>query len=406
MCKNNLRLDILLFGFLLTFTSSFGQTFFISLFSAPIRESLSLSNFELSAVYSIATLLSAATLPWTGLAIDSMRLQNVTALSLLGLLIGAVAFSFAQTHIAILFIALFCLRQFGQGMLTLISATTMSRGFQGKRGRALSLSTLGHPIGEAIFPSIAVAALLTYGIQKSWLLIAVCLVALSTVIVFVAYRTTTTRKPDKVNVNNKKDRHKPWSRREVLRDGFFWMLLPMLTTVPFVITGLFFHQTVIAESKQWSAPLFAASFSVYAFTQVAGSLVTGALVDRWNARRLLRFTLFPLLFACMMLATSNTTVALWLFMGLAGLSTGAMFPSTMAALTEIYGVRNIGSIKSVVASAMVFSTAISPPIIGWFLDHNTNINSVVACLGIGVVISLAIGNLSLMLINQRQACQA
>ena len=48
-----------MFGFLMTFFSSPGQTYFVSLFSAQIREDLALTDGGFAAVYSAATLARA-----------------------------------------------------------------------------------------------------------------------------------------------------------------------------------------------------------------------------------------------------------------------------------------------------------------------------------------------------------
>lgn len=403
MHKDSLHLSTILFGFILTFTSSFGQTFFISLFSWPIRESLSLTNFEFSALYSAATLLSAFALSMTGPMIDSLRLSTVTGITLLGLFSGVVAFSFAEIHITILFVALFCLRQFGQGLLTLISSATISRGFQGARGRAISISTLGHPIGEAILPSIAVILLAHYGLQQTWLIIACSLAILSLLIILISKRISSNREHTEQSsaAFTAPQTNNNWTRKEVLADSNFWLLLPMLNTVPFIITALFFHQTSIAQDKQWSVELFAASFSFYALAQVTGSLLSGALIDRWNARIVIRFTLIPLVLACLVLSISNASYALWVFMGLAGLSAGAMFPASIASLSETYGVRHIASIKSSVVTVLVLSTAISPPLIGWMLDQQVSVNTVARYLCAGAMVTVALGNASITRINKR-----
>ncbi len=50
---------LLLFGFLMTFSSSLGQTYFIGLFGGHIRLDLDLSHGAFGAIYSAATLVSA-----------------------------------------------------------------------------------------------------------------------------------------------------------------------------------------------------------------------------------------------------------------------------------------------------------------------------------------------------------
>ena len=44
--------------------------------------------------------------------------------------------------------------------------------FNSHRGRALSVASLGHAVGEAILPGLAVVALLYVGWRETWLLAA------------------------------------------------------------------------------------------------------------------------------------------------------------------------------------------------------------------------------------------
>ena len=71
-----LRLEwtFLTFGFLMSFWSAFGQTFFISLFSPQLRNDLNLSHGELGTYYALATLLSAFLLYWCGKLTDKVNI--------------------------------------------------------------------------------------------------------------------------------------------------------------------------------------------------------------------------------------------------------------------------------------------------------------------------------------------
>ena len=64
----------LCFGFLLTFSSSIGQTFFISLFAGEIRNELNLSHGMFGTFYSAATLTSALVFLWFGKFTDQFNL--------------------------------------------------------------------------------------------------------------------------------------------------------------------------------------------------------------------------------------------------------------------------------------------------------------------------------------------
>jgi len=53
-------------GVLLTFMSSFGQTFFISIFAGEIRTAFNLSHGAWGGIYTIGTFLSAIVMVWAG----------------------------------------------------------------------------------------------------------------------------------------------------------------------------------------------------------------------------------------------------------------------------------------------------------------------------------------------------
>ena len=67
------------FGALLAGSSSFGQTWFVSLFGAEIREAFGLGHAGFGAVYSLATVASGVLLLWVGRLIDRLSLRRYTA---------------------------------------------------------------------------------------------------------------------------------------------------------------------------------------------------------------------------------------------------------------------------------------------------------------------------------------
>ena len=95
----------LLGGFLLTFFSSFGQTFFISLSGGAIREEYGLSNGEWGGLYMAATLCSALTLPFLGRIVDVISVSRTVFIIVPALAIAAVLMSVSNA-IVLLFIVL------------------------------------------------------------------------------------------------------------------------------------------------------------------------------------------------------------------------------------------------------------------------------------------------------------
>ena len=90
--KSNFK--IIIFGFIFTFFSSIGQSFFIGLFNSDIRAELNITHGEFGAIYGAATLCSSIALIWIGKKIDDLKLVNYSMLATIFLFIAAFSFSF------------------------------------------------------------------------------------------------------------------------------------------------------------------------------------------------------------------------------------------------------------------------------------------------------------------------
>ena len=151
----------LLAGFLLTFTSSYGQTYFISLFAGEIKGDFSLSDGQWGGIYTIGTTLSAITMIWAGALTDRFRVRQLSFGVMVLLAVACVAMAVNQSWVLLIFV-IYALRLMGQGMMSQLGAVAMSRWFIATRGRAISLASMGFAAGQALLPIIFVALLMTY----------------------------------------------------------------------------------------------------------------------------------------------------------------------------------------------------------------------------------------------------
>jgi len=142
-------------GALLAFMSSFGQTFFISIFSGHIRAEFGLSHAAWGGFYSLGTTASAIVMVWLGTLSDVIR-TRVLGLFVLSGLMGATLVMANLSHVFYLPFAIFALRLLGQGMCSHLAVVAMSRWFVANRGRALSIAGLGYSFGEAFLPVLFV----------------------------------------------------------------------------------------------------------------------------------------------------------------------------------------------------------------------------------------------------------
>ena len=357
-------------GLFLIFSSSVGQTFFISLFSGEIRNAFNLSHGMFGILYSVATLTSATLFFWLGKLTDQFNL-TVLGLITLGILSGfSFLLSSAETLI-ILFLSLLGLRLFGQSMISHIAVTAMARWFSKKRGRALSVALMGHPIGEALLPSLITFFLFQYTWREIWVGIGTCIIIIFLPLVYWLGRHIKSNKHDSSNRGLKKSKKNlivSWNRSQVLKDLRFYQVLPGLLASPFIVTGVFFHQIHLIETKSWSITLLASSYPFFALSVIGVTFGAGWIIDRFGTVHLLRFFLLPLAFGLLLIVATDKAFAIPIFMILMGASAGSATIVISTLWVELYGINYLGSIRSMFFSMVVLATSISPALMGLLLD--------------------------------------
>lgn len=381
-----------LFGPLLSFFSNFGQTFFLSLFLPYFLTEFALSNASFGGLYSAATLGGALTLMWVGQFIDRYDLKLYSALVALGLAAAAL-FLAASSAVWMLFLALFGLRLFGQGLANHTAQTTMARYFFAIRGKALSVSALGLPLGEAVLPTLGALSIAYLGWRGTWLVIAMLILIVLVPLLQVLLRTLETHPARWAQRQSDESQALPqgWSRRQVLRDPCFYCILPASLLSPFLLTGLFLYQLVLADFKGWPIEIMASAFVVFAGSRVVCSLAVGPLIDRWTARRLFPMLPAPLLVGIFLLWWLEAPWAPFIYLLFAGMTEGMGISVKSALWAELYGVRTLGAIRSMLATIVLISTAVSPILFGWLLDMGIDFGQILptACLVIAGSILLA-----------------
>jgi MFS family permease len=352
-------------GFLLTFFSSFGQTFFISLSSGHIRSEYGLSNGEFGTLYMAATLASALTITRLGKIVDYMSVSRVVLLTIPFLALASIAMGLS-TSVILLAVSLYGLRLFGQGMMTHNALTAMGRWYAAQRGRAVAVTVLGQQAGGALFPILFVALAALFGWRSTWFLSAGLLVIVGLPLIYALMRVE--RAPRSSDGVERKRAARDWTRSEVLRDPIFWLTMCGVLAPAFIGTTIFFNQVYLVNLRGWSMPVFASSFAVMATFEFVTALIAGMLIDRFTAVAILPSFLVPLATGCIILGLADAEWSIFVFMAILGISWG--FASTLfgALWPEMYGTRHLGSIRSIITALMVFSTAIGPGLSGYLID--------------------------------------
>jgi len=376
------------FGFAMAFASSVGQTYLIGVFGPAVRGEFGLSHTSWSAIYMAGTLLSAAALTWTGPRIDRLPLRRYTILVCVALVIAA-AFMSQVPSAAWLVLAIFLLRQAGQGLASHVGTTSMARYFDANRGKAVAIAALGFAAGESLLPVVAVLGIAALGWRATYgataILLALCLLPA----VLWLLRHHEIRHRDHLDrlarqaadgiagSGPERAAEAPdWSRARVLRHGPFYLLLPAVLAPSFINTALFFHHLALADVKGWSAAWITGNYWVYALGAVLASLAAGPLIDRITSVRVLPGFLVPA--ALGLLIVSVFDQALWAmpYLFLLGLTGGVSFTAQTTLWAEIYGVRHLGAIRSLVISLSVLSSALGPLAMGALMDAGVSVEAI------------------------------
>ena len=384
---SSLKFKVILFGFIFTFFSSFGQSYFLGLFNSSIRETLSITHGQFGSIYASATLCSSLLLIWVGKKIDDVNIFKFAFF--VTILLSFACFFFSRvTSVFLLFIAIFLMRFSGQGMMSHTASTTISRYFTKTRGRALSISWFGLSSAEFIMPVLMVYLLTIIDWQNLWLIFSISVLIILPIVSFLLIKNLNLDSREANDENIKHVEIKQWRRRDVLKDYRFYIISSNMLAMPWIFTGFAVFQSFVQTSKGWGPYVIAQSFMSYSIFSVLTLFLSGFLIDKFTSRKLLIYMNIPLLLSVIVLFLFDTPITAFLFLGLVGISNG--FANILGSSTwaELYGVKYLGSIKALTTALMVFATAFGTALFGYLIDIGFTVGDIAIVSGTYIFISL------------------
>ena len=389
MMNLSLNKKVIIFGFIFTFFSSFGQSFFLGLFNAPIRNELGITHGQFGNIYATATIFSSLLLIWVGKKIDEYQIIYYSFFVILLLFLSSLFFSLINS-IYFLAVGIFLMRFSGQGLMSHTSTTTISRFFERSRGKALSTIWFGLSSAEFILPVLVTYLFLIYSWRTVWQGIAVLIILFLPFIVLNTIRKIKLDSREKDQSSTKSVKIKSWRRREVVKDYRFYIISLNMLAMPWIATGVFVYQSFISDSKMWNIYTIPKAFMVYSIASVITLYYSGFLVDRFTSRKLIPLMNMPLLLAMFVLIYYQHEISAFIFLGLVGISNGLANVLGSSTWAEIYGVKFIGSIKALTTAFMVFSTAFGTAVFGLLIDNGFSIENIAFISSVYIVISLTL----------------
>ncbi len=367
-------------GVVLTFLSSFGQTFFNSVFSGEIRNAYGLSHGAWGGLYSLGTTVSAVVMIWAGGLTDIFRVRVLGPAVLAGLALAALAMAL-NSLLFLLPVIIFFLRLFGQGMSVHLAMVAMARWFTATRGKALSIASVGFAVGEALLPVIFVAAMVFLDWRLLWLMSAGVVVLGIPVLLFLLRKERTPQSlATAYSSVGMQGRH--WTRRQALLNPLFWFMTPAILGPSAFITAFFFHQVHLAEIKDWQHIELVALFPVYTGVSLLSMFAAGWALDKWGTARIMPFYQLPMAIGFMIVSATDTLGGAALALIFLALTVGANSTLPSAFWAEFYGTRHIGAIKAMATAVMVLGSAIGPGLTGVLIDQGMALDNQFLWIGV------------------------
>ena len=364
---------LLIYGFLIIFFASYGQTFFVALFNDDIKSYYSLSDGQFGLLYALATTLSSLLIINFAKMIDYIDLRIYSLLITLGLLVPCFAIYFLPSNIIFLFIIIFTLRFFGQGAMNHAGITSMTRYFGKNRGKAISVGNLGGMIGVMLLPFFIVYLSDYFSFKQIWLFCGLSLLFFLPILFFLLNNQFERQEKFK---NSLIEENKQWKTREVIKNKNFLIYLPIASAFSFIGTGLMFHQIFIFTQKGWTIEMLGTGFIFLGGFSIIGLIFGGPLIDILNPRKAILFILTPIFFAILILLFFDSYFFLIIYMSLYGLNLGISDPFVVSLWAELFGLESLGTVKALFHAISVLASALSPVIFGYFIDWGFGIGMI------------------------------
>lgn len=352
-------------GFLIAFSSGPGQSYVFSVFLDSIIADTGLSRTAVSALYAVGTGLSALMVAWVSRMADRFGPRLVVILVAGALGAACFGMAFAQGFAAF-FAAFAALRALGQGS-TPINATLMTaQWFVVRRGRAMAVMGLGFAASLALMPPLARALIDTLGWREAYAALGVLVWLLVIPAAALFARDTPEQlglhpdgadRPPREAVTVAEDGR---DDRRVLTSAAFWLLALPLTTSPFVVTALVFHQAGIFAERGLGAGAAAGVFVPFAVASAVASALAGLAIDRAGPRPLFVLAMLLLLAGLGASRLIDGLAAAALYAAVLGAGGGVQRIVQSTIWAHYYGRRGLGRVQGSATSIMIMMSAIGP----------------------------------------------
>ena len=346
-----------------------------AVFFPPVLKHFGWSRATLSGAFAVGALSAGIGGPLVGWLLDRIDARKVMAVGVALTAGGYIALS--RTTNLPQFIA--CNFVIGIGLVSCTAipcSLVLANWFNERRGLAMGIALAGASIGGAVMTPIVNYAIAARGWRFGYLLIAIPMGAITIPLLLAFVRT---HPPADAQPERPASEPAPapvelpgLEVSEALKTRSMWLIALVQFLFASLFAGLGQHFIAYLIDVGYSASVAAQVLSMaFVFTTI-GSLVSGPMADKVNARLSIAATWAVTAIAMLALLSASHFPALMLYAVLVGIVGGAFGVLLPLLMLESLGIKRFGSLMGIAGLIGTLGYAAGPIVTGWIHDRTTS----------------------------------
>ncbi len=371
-----------------------GQTIGVGVFTEHLLTVSNLSRLDLSIAYMLGTVGSSLLIPYGGKLLDLWGSRIMIIFAGLGLAFalfllknteGLLAFlnqlswlSPFVVSFVILSLIFLLLRQFGQGLMTMVSRFALSKWFDRRRGLVTGINGVFVSFGFSSAPLLLNTLILEQGYLGSMVILAIICGLGTAFLGWLFFRDqpedcglemdgSSAQKLGDIDSNPGSPQNttaKDLPLEEVRKSFTFWIFTLGMASSSLIITGFTFHIASIGEMAGLDRSSIYSIFLPISIISVITNFTSGWLSDRIPLKYLLMVLVLSLGLGSFGMLYLHETIGRILVMIGYGIQGGVWGCLSVVTWPRFYGRKHLGAISGLFMGVVIFASAIGPAFYG------------------------------------------
>ncbi|MGA0376747.1 MAG: MFS transporter [bacterium] len=371
-----------------------GQTIGVGVFTEHLLSVSNLSRLDLSIAYMLGTVGSSLLIPYGGKLLDLWGSRIMIIFAGLGLAFALFLLKNTEGLLAILnqlswlspFVVSFVilslifllLRQFGQGLMTMVSRFALSKWFDRRRGLVTGINGVFVSFGFSSAPLLLNTLILEQGYLGSMVILAIICGLGTAFLGWLFFRDqpedcelemdgSPPQKLGDIDSNLGSPQNttaKDLPLEEVRKSFTFWIFTLGMASSSLIITGFTFHIASIGEIAGLDRSAIYSIFLPISIISVITNFTSGWLSDRIPLKYLLMVLVLSLGLGSFGMLYLHETIGRILVMIGYGIQGGVWGCLSVVTWPRFYGRKHLGAISGLFMGVVIFASAIGPAFYG------------------------------------------